>query len=92
MTAGLRDPEGLYYGALLLAYVGEVEGAVALFERTVAGGLFSFPAFARDAWLDRLRTHADFKRAIGTAEARHREAVAAFRAAGGEKVLGISLS
>ena len=91
-AAGLHDPEGLDYAALLCAHVGEVEGALALFERVVAGGFCCFPSFARDAWLDGLRVHPEFRRLLSLAEVRHREAVAAFRDAGGDRVLGITLS
>ena len=88
---GLHDPEGLFYLTRLSAHVGDVEGALALFERVVAGGLYCFPTFARDPWLDGLRAHPEFKRVLGLAESRHREAAAAFRDARGEQVLGVSL-
>jgi len=89
---GFTDPEGLFYLARLSAHAGDVEGAVNLFERVVAGGFCCFPSFARDSWLDGLRAHAEFRRVLSLAEVRHREAVAAFRAAGGDRVLGINLS
>ena len=91
-ASGLRDPEGLFYLTLLSAHVGDVEGALALFERVVAGGFYCFPSFARDSWLDGLRAHAEFRRVLSLAEVRHRKAVAAFRDAGGDRVLGITLS
>ncbi len=91
-TTGFHDPEGLFYLTRLSAHVGDVEGAVRLFERVVAGGFCCFPSFARDAWLDSLRAHAEFRRLLNLVEARHREAVAAFREAGGERVLGVSLA
>ena len=91
-ASGFHDPEGLFYLTRLSAHVGDVEGALALFDRVVAGGFFCFPSFARDSWLDGLRTHAEFRRVLSLAEARHREATATLRDAGGERVLGISLS
>ena len=91
-ASGFHDPEGLFYLTRLSAHVGDVEGALALFDRVVAGGFYCFPSFARDSWLDGLRTHAEFRRVLSLAEARHREATAALRDAGGERVLGISLS
>jgi hypothetical protein len=90
-ATGLLDPEGLFYLTRLSAHVGDVEGALALFERVVAGGFCSFPTFARDPWLDGLRAHPEFKRVLGLAESRHREAAVAFRDARGEQVLGVSL-
>ena len=91
-ASGFHDPEELFYLTRLSAHVGDVEGALALFDRVVAGGFYYFPSFARDSWLDGLRTHAEFRRVLSLAEARHREATAALRDAGGERVLGISLS
>ena len=91
-ASGFHDPEGLFYLTRLSAHVGDVEGALALFDRVVAGGFYCFPSFARDSWLDGLRTHAEFRRVLSLAEARHREATATLRDAGGERVLGISLS
>ena len=91
VATGFLDPEGLFYLTRLSAHVGEVEGALALFERAVAGGFYCFPSFARDSWLDGLRAHAEFRRVLSLAEARHREAIAALRDAGGEGALGVSL-
>ena len=92
VTGGdLHDPEGLFYLTRLSARVGDIEGALASFERVVAGGFYCFPSFARDSWLDGLRAHPEFKRVLGLAESRHREAAAAFRDARGEQVLGVSL-
>ena len=87
-TTGFHDPEGLFYLTRLSAHVGDVEGAVRLFERVVAGGFCCFPSFARDSWLDGLRGQAEFRRVLSLAEARHREAVVAFRDAGGEPGTG----
>ena len=91
VASGFSDPEGLFYLTRLSAHVGDVEGALVLFERVVAGGFYCFPSFARDSWLDGLRAHPEFKRVLGLAESRHREAAAAFRDARGEQVLGVSL-
>ncbi len=92
VASGIGDPEGLFYLTQLNAHVGDVEGALALFERVVAGGFSCFPSFASDSWLDGLRAHAEFRRVLSLAEVSHRKAVAAFREAGGERVLGITLS
>ena len=92
VATGFRDPEGLFYLTRLSAHIGDVEGAIALFERVVAGGFSCFPSFARDSWLDGLRGQAEFQRLLSLAETRHREAVVAFRDAGGERVLGVSLA
>ena len=64
-ATGIHDPEGLFYLTRLSAHVGDVEGALALFERVVADGFYCFPSFARDPWLDGLRAHPEFKRVLG---------------------------
>ena len=92
VATNFRDPEGLFYMTCLSTRVGEVEGALALFERVVAGGFSCFPSFARDSWLDGLRGQAEFRRLLNLAETRHRDAIVAFRDAGGEQVLGVSLA
>ena len=91
VAADFHDPEGLFYLTRLSAHVGEVEGALALFDRVVAGGFYCYPSFSRDPWLDPLRTRSEFRQTLSLAEVQHREATAAFREAGGEGVLGLSL-
>jgi len=82
------DPEGLYYMARQLSYLGENAGALAALKRVVDGGYFCVPVFARDPWLDPLRTHPEFVSILRHAEARHQEARTVFTEAGGERLLG----
>ena len=84
-----RDPEALYYLVRQLAYLGARERALAEFPRVIAEGYTSFPVFARDPWLDSLRAGPEFVAALAKAEAAHREAVADFMAAGGDRLLGV---
>jgi len=84
------DPEGLFYVARNLAYLGDVTCAVREFGRAVEGGFFCFPAFMRDPWLDPLRSNHDFVGLLRQAEARHREAVSAFFNAGGDRIVGVN--
>ena len=86
------DPEGHYLWALYMAQLGDLDTALAMLTRAVEGGYVCFPAMAQDPWLDPLRTDTGFMRLLGLAETGHREAVAAFTEAEGERVLGISLS
>lgn len=85
----LIDPEGLFYIARTLAYLGDMPRARCEFSRAVEGGFFCVPAFLRDPWLDQLRANQDFISLLRRAEARHREAVSAFLNAGGDRILGI---
>ena len=42
MAAGFHDPEGLFYLTRLSAHVGDVEGAIALFDRVGRGRILLF--------------------------------------------------
>ncbi len=86
-----KDPEALFYAARILARLAEVEPSLALLERVLTEGFFCFPAFARDAWLDPLRAEARFKAILGEAEERHRQALNRFRAAGGDRAIGVGV-
>jgi len=89
-VAEFRDPEALYYSARHLAHLNEIDAAIALFERVVAGGCFCFPTFARDPWLEPLRKTPTFARALRQAEVEHQQAASIFRERGGEKLVGVA--
>ncbi len=88
-TGDFKDPEGLFYAARHLAYLGHGDEALAALARATAGGFHCYPALARDPWLDSLRALPKFAQTLREVEARHRDARAAFVAAGGDKVLGL---
>ena len=83
-----RDPEGWYYLARQLSYLGDAERAVTALSRTVDLGFFCYPAMVRDPWLDPLRNHAGLNRVLKKAEALHQEALRIFAAEGGSSLLG----
>jgi TolB-like protein/predicted Ser/Thr protein kinase len=85
------DPEGLYYTAQTLARFGEIDTAVKGMTRAVDLGYYSYPAFATDPWLDPLRGDARFQAALARARERHEAAVAAFKSADGERILGVTV-
>jgi len=89
-VAEFRDPEALYYSARHLAHLNEIDAAVGLFERVVAGGCVCFPTFSRDPWLQSLRKKSAFTRTLRQAEVEHQEAASVFRERGGEKLVGVS--
>ena len=89
-AADFRDPEALYYAARHLAHLNALEAAAALFERVVAGGCVSHPAFVKDPWLAPLRKNRVFAKALRQAEVEHQKAVAVFRERGGEKLVGVT--
>ena len=89
-VAEFRDPEALYYAARHLAHLNEIDAAVALFERVVAGGCVSVPTFSRDPWLQSIRKKSAFTRALRQADVEHQKAVSVFRESGGDKLVGVS--
>ncbi|MBZ5595756.1 MAG: protein kinase [Acidobacteriia bacterium] len=88
IIAQFTDPEGLYYMARHLSHLGETAKALATLKRVVDGGFCCVTVFARDPWLDPLRTHAEFVSLLHRAEKHHQEARAVFIEAGGERLLG----
>jgi serine/threonine-protein kinase len=92
LLSGFRDPEGPYVVARQFAYYGDSATALALLARAVEEGYFCFPMMARDPWLDTLRADPAFTKTLRHAEARHREALAAFLQADGDRLLGLNVS
>lgn len=90
VSSDFRDPEGLFYLTRHLAHLKQIVPALDLFRRVVAGGFVCFPAMKRDPWLDPLRKTPEFAKLLGQAEARHREAAAAFVRMQGGVVLGLA--
>jgi DNA-binding winged helix-turn-helix (wHTH) protein/tetratricopeptide (TPR) repeat protein len=88
VASGFKDPEGLFYLTRHLAHMNDVDPALELFERVVAGGYFCYPAMADDPWLEPLRKQNAFTKVLKQAETQHREAAAEFARLEGDKVLG----
>jgi serine/threonine protein kinase len=86
----IRDPEGRFYGARHLAYLGDHQLALQMLAGAVDTGYFCVPAFARDPWLDGLRGTTEFADIVRRAEARHRQALISFLTAEGDRILGIA--
>ncbi len=86
----IHDPEGRYYAARHLAYLGDTDTALSLLDGAVTDGFFCAPALARDPWLDSLRGTAEFAAIIRRAEVRHRQALISFLTAEGDRVLGLA--
>lgn len=87
--ATFRDPEGIYYLARQLSYLGEQELALDTLSRAINHGFFCYDAMVRDPWLDAIRARSEFTALLRHAHELHREAAAAFVAAGGDSLLGI---
>jgi serine/threonine protein kinase len=89
MTATFRDPEGLYYIARQLSYLGEPSRALEILAHAIDRGFFCYPAMVRDPWLDSLRARSEFTASLKKCHELHRGASAAFLAAGGNSLLGL---
>jgi serine/threonine protein kinase len=87
--ATFRDPEGMYYLARQLSYLGQGAEALEMLSRAVEHGFFCYPAMVRDPWLDGLRARPDFTDLLRKSQQLHREASAVFLAAGGDSLLGM---
>src|SRR5579872_2430770 len=88
IEAGFKDPEGRYYLARQLAYLGDIARATLVLRATVDGGYFCYPQMASDPWLNPVRGDAGFSRIIDEAHALHQEAIDVFKAEGGPRLLG----
>jgi hypothetical protein len=59
-------------------------------KRSVERGYLCYPTFASDEWLAPLRGRRDFDAAMERARSGHQGAIADFKAADGERILGVS--
>jgi serine/threonine protein kinase/tetratricopeptide (TPR) repeat protein len=86
---GFRDPEGLLMGALLMARAGAHDDALDTIERVIEARFI--PPMRALPWFASLTGHERFERLMAKAEDGRRRAAAAFRAAGGESLLGVTV-
>jgi TolB-like protein len=82
------DPEAIFQDGWLLCDVGEHERGLPELQRAVAKGYFVAPTLAASRQFDALRGDGAFKKLLAEAEAGREQALAAFREAGGERLLG----
>jgi TolB-like protein len=88
IIGGFQDPEGQYYLARQLAYLGDIGRTTHVLKSTVDEGYFCYPQMASDPWLDPIRGDAGFKVILDKARMLHQEAIDVFRAEGGPPLLG----
>ena len=89
MNASFRDPEGMYYLARQLGYLGEHASALDVLRRAVEHGFYCYAAMVRDPWLDGLRGKTEFSNILHEAHQLHLEAHQAFVSGGGDELLGV---
>ena len=83
-----QDPEAIFLEGWLQCEVGAHEGGLEHLQRAVAKGYYVAPTLARSRHFDALRALPAFRALIAQAEAGRAHALAAFREAGGERLLG----
>ena len=88
LASGLRDPEGLFSLAMVLAHFGGADLALRILADVVDRGYYPSVTLQRNPWFDPLRHRHDFLEILARAEQRRQEARTAFIHAGGEALLG----
>jgi serine/threonine-protein kinase len=89
LGSGFADHEVFFHWAGALAGAGDIDGALGLLERAIDGGFHPADTLARDPRFDPLRPLPDFRYVLARALERQQEALDAFRAADGPKLLGL---
>jgi non-specific serine/threonine protein kinase len=82
------DPEAIFEEGWLLCDIGEHQRGLVRLRRAVAKGYFVVPTLERSPQFDALRSDPIFQSLLAEAEAGRQRALAAFREAGGERLLG----
>jgi eukaryotic-like serine/threonine-protein kinase len=82
------DPEAIFQEGWLLCDVGEHAAGLPYLQRAVAKGYFAAPTLARAKQFDAMRGDPAFQSLLADAETGRQRALAAFREAGGERLLG----
>ena len=83
-----NDPEAIFQEGWLLCDIGEHEAGLGHLQRAVAKGYFVSPTLSGRPQFDALRSDSDFRALLEEAEAGRQRALAAFREAGGERLIG----
>jgi hypothetical protein len=82
------DPEAIFQEGWMLCDVGEHERGLGYLQRAVAKGYFVAPTLSARQQFDALRGDPAFRALLGEAETGRQRALAAFREAGGERLIG----
>ena len=84
----MSDPEALFQIGTLLCDVGEFEQGLRYIRQSVAKGYFVAPTLERRTQFDAVRDQPHFQAMLATAQEGRTRSLAAFRDAGGERLLG----
>ena len=92
LLARSLDADTLWQIARVFAHFGERARALALLDLSLERGFIVYRILTReDPWLDALRSSPEFDDLLNRAASRYHAASAAFREAGGEQLLGVTL-
>ncbi len=83
-----NDPEAMFGEGWMLCDVGEPEAGLDYLQRAVAKNYFASSTLLRSPQFDALRENPAFQALVAEAEAGRQRSLAAFREAGGERLLG----
>jgi TolB-like protein len=83
-----QDPEAIFLEGWLQCEVGAHESGLENLQRAVAKGYYAAHTLERSRHFDALRNHPGFRSVLAQAQAGRQHALAAFRDAGGERLLG----
>ena len=83
------DPEGFMTGGIMVCKLGSYDLALQALVKAVDGGYTVVEPLLHDPWLVPLREEPRFIETVRRAQARRDEALAVFRAEGGEALLGL---
>src|SRR5262245_45049702 len=84
----MNDPEALFQIGSLLCDVGEFETGLPYIERSIARGYYVSPTLERRTQFDAVRDQPRFQTLLAAAQEGRAHSLAAFRDAGGERLLG----
>jgi serine/threonine protein kinase/tetratricopeptide (TPR) repeat protein len=83
-----NDPEAVFQMGTLLCDVGEFDAGLAALQRAIARGYYVAPTLERRTQFDAVRDRPQFQAILAAAQEGRARSLAAFRGAGGERLLG----
>jgi len=84
----MEDPEAIFQRGWLLCDVGDFESGLEQLQRAVSKGYYVVPTLSTSSQFDGIRREPDFRAVLAEAKEGRRRALAAFRDAGGERLIG----
>jgi eukaryotic-like serine/threonine-protein kinase len=85
----LADPEGEFLQGWLQCEASDYDAGLVQLRRAVSEGFYAAPTLERDHHFDPLRRRPEFQVLLADTQKRRQHALEAFRAAGGERLLGL---